>query len=181
MKQKKNKIVIAWILLFGLIGIALSITFMKFFPKNNNNIEERPVNESSSNAIHTALQDITVNFNQNPNVVKFAEDNNIILKAALNNYSIYISYIAETTTTYEFAYDNLCLNITINNNKVDKTKFNIIYQFLIEAVQKRINNTDDISSTINDFLNNDKNYEGLTKNELATGIEYQMNITKKIN
>lgn len=179
MKQKKNKKVIAWIMLFILIGIALALTYLKFFSVDNINIEERPVNNSSSNAIHNALKDITTNFNQNSKVKEYANDN-IILKASVNNYSIYISYITDTTTTYEFTYDNLCLNIVVNNTEEDKTKFNVVYQLLIEAVQKRINNTDNLDAIINNFLTTDTTYDGLSKEEVENGIAYQMNITKKL-
>ena len=180
MKQQKTKKMIAWIILIILISFASTLTYLKFFSNDNENIEERPINNSSSNAIHAALKDIVTNFNQNSKIEEYQE-NNITLKASVNNYSIYISYITNTTTTYEFTYDDLYLNITVNNtNEDDKAKFNTIYQLLIEAVQKRINNTDDVYNIINTFLTTDATVDGLSKKEVRNGIEYQMNITKKI-
>lgn len=178
MKQQKHKRLIAFIMLYTLIGLALILTYIKFFTADNNKITEIPVNESSSNAIHTALKEITNNFNESTKVKDYANDNDITLKASINNYSLYISYIAETTTTYEFSYKDLSLNITISNN--DKEKFNEIYRLLIEAVQKRINNTTDITSFIDDFLNNDKNFDGLTKEINGDLINYKIDITKKL-
>jgi len=179
MKLKINKIIIAWIILFISTSLALVLTYLKLFPENNN-IEEKPVNESSSNAIHNALKDITTNFNQNSNLLEYSENNNIVLKASLNNYSIFISYVTDISTTYEFTYNDLCLNITINNTEEEKNKFNIVYKFLIEAVQKRLNNIKNIDNIINEFLNTNINYDGLTKLELENKITYQINITKKI-
>ena len=181
-KNEKIKIIIAWILLIVSIIISFILSYLKFFAFEDNKIEERPINGSSSNAIHTALNDIVVNFNQNSNLKKYADENSVIITASVNNYSIFISYITDITTTYEFMYDNLCLNIIVNNNNVeDKEKFNIIYGFLIEAVQNRLNNTNDFSEVITNFLNSDLSYDGLTKIKLDNGTRYKMDITKKIN
>lgn len=181
MKQTKSKTIFAWIILFVLIGATLILTYFKFFSADNSNITEIPTNNSTSNAIHKALKDITINFNQSPAVQTYNEQNNVKLNATANNFSIYISYITDTTTTYEFTYDNLHLNIIINSNEAKAEKFNVVYKFLIEAVQKRINNTNDINEEINKFLNNDDiSYEGLTKKVVEDNVEYQMDITKKI-
>ena len=180
MKKEKNKMLIAWIILIALIIITIILTYIKYFSTDNTNIEERPINESSSNAIHIALKDIITNFNENSKVKEYGLENNLTLKAVVNNYSIFISYINDTTTTYEFKYEDLFLNITINNIEEDKNKFNIVYKFLIEAVQKRINNTNDISELIDNFLTNDINYDGLIKEENSNTIKYQINITKKL-
>lgn len=180
MKNQKSKIICAWIMLVISVILALALTYFKFFLVVNDKIEEKPINESSSKAIHIALNDIITNFNQNPKIKKYADENNITLIASVNNYSIFISYITNTTTTYEFSYDDLCLNIIINDVEEDIQKFNIVYGILIEAVQKRINNTNDIENIINKFLNEDVNYEGLTKFEIENRIKYQIDITKKI-
>ena len=84
------------------------------------------------------------------------------------------------TTTYEFSYDNLCLNITVNEEKSNEEEFKMILRFLIEAVQKRLNNTSDIDIYVDNFLDNDINYDGLIKVKTENGIKYQINITKKI-
>ena len=180
MKQQKKKRVIAYIALFVLIALSLWLTYLKLFGEENTYILEVPVNESSSNAIHTALENIINNFNQNPKVSDYENTNGVTLSAIVNNYSIFISYITDTTVTYEFTYDDLCLNITINDEIAQKEEFKVIYGFLIEAVQIRINNTDNIDTIINNFLTNDTNYDGLTKKVIDDHIKYQMNITKKI-
>lgn len=178
MQKEKNKTLLAWIILTALIITTLTLTYIKYFSYPNNNIEERPINESSSNAIHTALNEITSNFNENNKVKEYELENNLTIKAVVNNYSIFISYIDNTTTTYEFKYEDLKLNIIINNQ--DEEKFNIVYKFLIEAVQKRINNNNDIGELIDNFLTTDINYEGLLKEEKNNTIKYQINITKKL-
>lgn len=180
MKEKKGKNIVAWVLLVALVCITLILTYLRFFSVSDTEFKEIPVNDSSSNAIHTALKDITSNFNQNVKLKEYNEQNNVILKASLNNYSIYISYITDVTMTYEFTYDDLCLNIIINNNIEEKEKFTVIYKFLIEAVQKRINNNDDFDKIVDAFLNDDINCDGLVKIESENVTEYQMNITKKL-
>lgn len=183
MEQQKKKRVIAYIVLFVLIIISLWLTYLKFFGEENTYILEVPVNESSSNAVHKTLKDIVNNFNQNPDVKDYEIKNNVTLSAVVNNYSIFISYITDTTITYEFAYDDLCLNIIINEDIAQRQEFKVIYGLLIKTVQMRINNNDNIENIdkiINEFLNNDISYDGLTKEFVEDRIKYQMNITKRL-
>ena len=177
MNKIKVKRLMAWILLLTLISIAITLTFFRFFSETEADIQEIPVNDSSSKAIHNALEEITSNFNQNTKVKEYCQQNNVVLKAAVNNYYIYISYITDTTTTYEFTYNNLHLNITVND---DDKIFNVVYPFLIEAIQKRINNTENFEEIINNFLTKDITYEGLSKEKFGEKIEYKINITKKL-
>ena len=176
----KSKNLIAWLLLIVLIIIILFITYIKYFSLDvkNNNIEERTINESSSIAIHKALSEIAENFNNK--VKEYEQNNNITLSATLNNYSIFISYVSDTTTTYEFTYENLSLNIIINNNEENLEKFNVVYKLLIESVQERLNNKNNIDKLIENFLTTDINYDGFVKIENSDTIKYQMDITKKL-
>lgn len=180
MNKKKNKELIALITLIILIVLTLILTYIRFFSIPNTNIEEKPVNNSSSNAINKALTDITTNFNNNPNVNEYKKNNNVILKASVNNYSIYISYITETTITYEFTYDNLNLNIYTSKEEETQEKFKIIYQFLIEAVQERLNNTENLDNIANEVISENITYDGLKKIETTNGIQYQIDITKRL-
>lgn len=183
MKQQKKKRIVAYIVLFALVIIALWLSYIKFFSEENTYIEEVPVNESSSKAIHETLENITNKFNQNTEVSDYEVKNNVNLSATVNNYSIFISYITDTTVTYEFAYDDLCLNIIVNDDIAKREEFKVIYGFLIRAVQERINNiddTDNLNKIIDEFLNNDTSFNGLSKEIIDGGIKYQMNITKKI-
>lgn len=182
-KQKDSKRLIAWILLISLLIISTILTYMKFFTNDyeQNEIKENPVNNSNSKEIHTTLEEITKNFNEIINSAAEYNEDNIIIKASLNNYSIYISYITDnSTTTYEFKYDNLCLITILNSNEEETNKFNLIYKQLVKAIQKRINNPEDVSEYIDNFLNENTEYDGLTKNKLENEIEYKIDITKKI-
>ena len=74
MKRKNGSIIVSWIVLWILISVILVITYLKYFYVDDNaHIKEQPVNESSSNAIHTALKDITINFNESSNVKEYCE------------------------------------------------------------------------------------------------------------
>lgn len=178
--MSKSKELIAWLFLIILIVVVLFITYIKYFSTNttNINIEEKPVNESSSIAIHKALNEITTNFNDR--VKEYKESNDITLNATSNNYSIFISYASDTTTTYEFTYEDLSLNIIIDNNEENLVKFNVVYKYLIESVQERLKNQNNIDELIANFLTTDINYDGLIKIKSNDTIKYQMDITKKI-
>ena len=46
------------------------------------------------------------------------------VEVKVKDYSIFISYIDDTTIMYEFVYDDLCLKILIDNTG-DKVKYKI--------------------------------------------------------
>lgn len=179
MKKQKIKITIAWMILILLFLSTIGLSYLKFFGRPNSNIEERPIENSSSEAIELALKEIVNNFNQNEQLKEY-EKQNIQMKATLNNRSIFISYTTEITTTYEFTYDNLTLNIIVQNSTDNLEKFKTVFEFLNKAIQQRINNSEDISQYMINFLDNDIQYEGLWKEEKDTTINYHIDITKKL-
>ena len=178
-QSKKPKIVIAWILLFVLTSCLLFLNYLKFFGSPNPNIEERPIENSSSEAIQTALTQIVENFNSNVKIQEYSEKN-IQLKAIQNQHSIFISYTTDTTVTYEFTYSNLLLSINIENNKENIEKFNKAYEILIQAIQERIGIEENIDLILDDIINKDKEYDGIEKEISEDIIEYKINITKKL-
>lgn len=179
--MKKGKIVIAWIFLIILIILLVGLNYIKFFGSvEENYIEEVPVESSSSNAINTALQQIVDNFNDNEKIAQY-ESQNIKLKAVLNNYSVFVSYIDEVeTTTYEFSYQDLNLTIKVADDAANIEKFEKVYEILIYAVQKRINNTEDIAIYVENFFDGSTQYDGLTRDIVDEMFVYEMNITKKL-
>ena len=185
-KKDKNinpryKEILAIIFLIILIMLSLTLTYLKFFSSyviNNDNIKEVPVNDSSSIAIHNALKTIVDNFNESENVKKYQLENNTKLTATVNNYSIFVTHLKDKKNTYEFTYNDLCLTIKVKNDNQDE--FNVVYKFLIESVQKRINNYENISEIVDDFLLNNINYVGLDKKTYDDIIEYKINITEKL-
>lgn len=184
-KDKNNntryKEMLAIFFLIILIMLSLTLTYLKFFSSyviNNDNIKEVPVNDSSSIAIHNALKTIVDNFNKSENVKKYQLENNTKLTATVNNYSIFVTHSKDKKNTYEFTYNDLCLTIKVKNNNQDE--FNVVYKFLIESVQKRINNYENISEIVDDFLLNNINYAGLDKKTYDDIIEYKINITEKL-
>lgn len=181
MNKEKIQVIISWILLMALISLFFYINHLKFFTvKIDENLqEERPVENSSSEAIEKTLTNIVDNFNKNP-LIEQNKKNGITLNAIVNNYSIYITYTTDTTTTYEFNYNNLILSINITNKEENIKKFNTVYEILIEAVQERIENKNDITGIINNHLNKNKNYKGLTKKTNDKTIRYSIDITKEL-
>ena len=184
-KDKNNntryKEMVAIFFLIILIMLSLTLTYLKFFSSyviNNDNIKEVPINDSSSIAIHNALKTIVDNFNKSENVKKYQLENNTKLTATVNNYSIFVTHSKDKKNTYEFTYNDLCLTIKVKNNNQDE--FNVVYKFLIESVQKRINNYENISEIVDDFLLNNINYVGLDKKTYGEIIEYKINITEKL-
>ena len=180
MKEKKSKKrTIAWIFLILLIIALLALNYIKFFGSPNSNIEEVPVETSTSKAINTALKDIVTNFNQNDKIQEYANQE-IVIKATLNQYSIFISYTTDTTITYEFSYDNLNLEISVEDTEENLETFKKVYAILIEAVQERIGNNNNIENEINSFLAGNEIYDGLEVVKTNGLINYRMNITKRI-
>ena len=112
MEHKKN--LLAWISLITLIILLLFLNYIKFFSQKNPNIEEKPVENSSSRAIETALSTIAENFNTNEELNTLKEEN-ILLSATRKNYSLFITDIEnENRTIYEFKYNNLKLSINVH-------------------------------------------------------------------
>lgn len=178
-KKDNKKRIIAWISLVILTICLLALNYVKFFKAPNDHIEERPVNNSSEQAIETALKDIVKNFNNNEELEDYSSQN-IQMKATLNQHSIFISYITDSTTTYEFSYSNLNLNITIDKDEKNLEKFNRVYSLLLKAIQKRINNEDNIDHIVDEIVNQNQRYDGIITEENDKTYSYQINITKRL-
>ena len=179
MEHKKN--LLAWISLITLIILLLFLNYIKFFSQKNTNIEEKPVENSSSRAIETALSTIVENFNTNEELNTLKEEN-ILLSATRKNYSLFITDIEnENRTVYEFKYNNLKLSINVLDEKENLEKFNRVYKILIMSCQKRIQNEDIIDEEIEKFLNGEVEIEAIQKKKSGNIINYQMDITKKIS
>ena len=179
MEHKKN--LLAWISLITLIILLLFLNYIKFFSQKNPNIEEKPVENSSSRAIETALSTIVENFNTNEELNTLKEEN-ILLSATRKNYSLFITDIEnENRTVYEFKYNNLKLSINVLDEKENLEKFNRVYKILIMSCQKRIQNEDIIDEKIENFLNGEVEIEAIQKKKSGNIINYQMDITKKIS
>lgn len=180
-KKSNKKRIIAWFCLIVLMTCLLTLNYVKFFQTPNKNIEERPINNSSEQAVQTALEDIVRNFNNSKELKEYSSQN-IKMKATLNQHSIYISYTTDTTITYEFSYNNLILSINVENNEENMKKFNQVYSILLKAIQKRINITENnIDDIINKIVNEDIIYDGITKEKIDGTYFFQIDITKRLN
>ena len=177
-EKKKNKM-IGWIMLIVLIIMALGISYIKFFMNENKNIEEKPIENSASEAIEKALTEITNNFNNNEKIKEY-EAKNIKIQSTQNNNNIFIQYESNGTTTYEFTYNNLFLTTTISNKEENINIFKQVYEILIYAAQERIKNKEEIETYIKSYLNDEKEYKGLSKTINKDYITYKMNITEKL-
>lgn len=178
--MKKGKIIFTWIVLIVLIGLLLTLNYVKFFGVANPNIEEIPVENSSSVAINNALMAITEQFNQHEKQEEYKK-NGIQMNAILNQYSIYIHYSEnEETTTYEFNYSDLTLMIEIVNEQNNLDKFYTVYKMLIEACQRRIGTEGDFDSLIDSVLNGELEWDGFFKSVEGEFIIYQLDITKQL-
>lgn len=185
MKNKKKEI-IAWIILTILFLMIIFITYMRFFGiydyQNKSHITN--VEISSNDAIDTALTAIVNNIN-NDEDLKVLEKDEIKLQSFLKNHSLYISYtdLYNITTTYEFNYSHLNLNINIKNNEENVKKFNIIYKFLLKAIQKRINSDFNKPELIDSHINDGVELRGITKTIINNEktISYKIDITKKLD
>ena len=178
--KNKNKIVIAWIVLFLLFIIMIALSYIKFFGfytyKDIEIIEEE---NSGDEAIEIALNSIVDNFNSSDDIEAF-KTQEIDIKAVLKNHSIFIYYSDDITTTYEFNYNNLILSINIEEKEDNLDKFNKIYRILIKSIQKRIYNENNIDDLIDLHINDDIELVGIEKINNQGFISYKIDITKKI-
>lgn len=182
--MKNKKVILAWILLIILITILLSLVYIKNFGiYNYQDIEEiSSLDNSTDEAIELALSNIVDNFNNNEELNTLKEQN-VNLNASLNNHTIFISYTKDTTTTYEFNYHNLNLNITISDDEENLEKFNLIYKILLESIQLRIKNEDNIDALITPHITDNLDLVGIEKNinKENNTINYKIDITRKIS
>lgn len=181
----KSKEIIAWVILIFLLIMLIILNYVRFFGFYNyqNESEITELEVSSNEAIDIALETIVNNFN-NDEELKSLEQDKTKIEALYKNYSIYIYYtdLNDLTTTYEFNYNHLTLNINIKNSEENLEKFNIIYQLLLKAIQKRINIDFNNKELIDSHIKDGTQLTGITKtvsNDEKT-INYKIDITKKI-
>lgn len=174
------KNVLIWLLLILLIVLVLALNYLKFFGVPNSNIQEIPVENSTSIAIQGALTEIVNQFNQHEDIVNNGQ-NNIDIKAILNQYSIYVHYGEENvTTTYEFNYSNLKLSILVDDTEENLSKFGVVYKILLESCQRRLKNFSDFGQKFDNILTGTDEWNGVFIEEKKDGILYQLDITKKM-
>ena len=179
-EEKKKSNFLGWFLLVLLVFAMLGLNYIKFFMNvDETNIEETAVDNQLSQVVVNALTEIVNNFNENERIKEY-QSQNVMMNASLNQYSIFIEYTDTTTNTFEFHYDNLVLSITVPNDEVQLQKFRQVYEILILAVQKRLENDIDLTPYINGFFDEKKEYDGLIVENIGNQSTYRMNITKKL-
>ena len=174
---KKKSIAGLCLLLIILIGIALGLTYLKFFYKDTTGVPIIP-DQKLTPEITNELNIIVDNIN-NDEIVKEKSKENKNIKAKLNKDTITITYNNESKIEeYNFKYNNMLLEIETENNK---TAFNDIFKIIVRANQKRLNNTNNIDILVEQFLNNDYEIDGLYKESLeANQITYNIALDKVI-
>ena len=176
--KKENNMVVGWILLILLIFMALGVSYVNFFVGVDKKIEEKSVDNNESEAINNALTQIVNYFNDSDKIDAL---DGVNIHAVLNNRSIFISYITDITTTYEFTYDNLALEITVSDDEDNLKKFHQVCEILIYAIQMRLNNGDNIEKSISSFINDNVHFKGLEKTILEEHrILYHFSIVTKL-
>ena len=174
---KKKSTTLAWIALLVLLTAAGALSYLKFFANiEPNPTQEEPKQETSS-VVTEALTTIVNNFNSNKEIAEL-EKNNIKISAKVNKEEIDITYIEKEPKIYNFSLNVPNLKITTETN--DK-EFEKVFSILVYATQKRLNNEKNIDKYINDFLQDEKEVEGLYKEpKEANEIEYSIDIGKII-
>lgn len=175
--QKKKSVVGLCLLLIILIGIALGITYLKFFYKDTTGDPIIP-EQKLTPAITSELNKIVDNIN-NDEIVKGKSKENINIKAELKKDTIAITYNNNNKKEeYNFKYNNMLLEI--ETESADEV-FNEIFKIIVRANQKRLNNTNNIDNIVDQFLNNEYEINGLYKESLeANEITYSISIDKVI-
>ena len=174
----KAKILFAWIILLIAISSALGLSYLKFFGPNLN-IEEKPIdnNDTTSPIIIEALNSIVNNFNESSYVQDY-KNQNIDINASLNGTTIKVNYTSDVVASYDFKFNSPNLVASINNSSLET--FKIIYKIMVYANQKRLGNDNNIDLYIDNFLNNDTEVLGLTKEENNDTINFSIDVSKTI-
>lgn len=173
----KTSMFLGWLLLIILVGVALGITYLKFFGPNDN-LEEHPIEkETISPVVEAALQTLVDNFNNNDLINEY-KSQNIDITATLNGTSIVIEYNTSDVKMYEFYFESPKLNVTVNNNDIEN--FKIIYKIMVYANQKRLDNNSNIDNYIDGFLNNSLEVDGLEKVIGNDTSSYSIDVSKII-
>ena len=172
---------IGWILLIVLLALMAGVSYIKFMYKPTEDITETPTNTETSQVIITALNEIVDNFNEDTKIEEY-ETNGTKINATYNENSntIFVTYEDDETITYEFAYDNLNLIANISNDEKNLEKFKKVEEILIYAIQKRLNNEENIKEDVDAYLAGTKELEMIKTLDTDTTTTYTINITKKI-
>ncbi len=172
---------IGWILLIVLLALMGGVSYIKFMYKPAEDITEAPTNTSTSQIIVTALNNIVDNFNSDNKITEY-ETNGTKINATYNENSntLFVTYESDETITYEFAYDNLNLIATVSNDEENLEKFKKVEEILIYAIQKRLENSENIKEDVDAYLAGNKELEMIKEEKNESTNTYTINITKKI-
>lgn len=184
MKKGNNiSIVMAWVLLFINIGLFLFISYLKFFTNNDSssNVIEHSVNDTKlSPVIIEELQTVIKYFNEDDEVKNY-KDENIIIKAYLEDEDIKVSYKEQDNEEiFVFKFSTPLLTCSIDKDNLDM--FKIIYRIMVNSCQKRLGNSDYDINLIDDFYNGN-DVGGLVvetdDNKYTYGIDMTVKISKE--
>lgn len=176
-RVKKRSTALAWISLIILISAAGGLTYLKFFSGLETNTANNTPKETTSPVVLEALTSIADNFNSDSKIEEYKK-NNIDVNAVVEDTSIKVTYKDKETKTYDFKLvtPNLVIETTSNDPEFEK-----IFTIIVHAIQKRLDNKNNIDEHIKKFLEEDEEVEGLSKETIeANKIKYQINVSKKI-
>lgn len=176
-RVKKKSTALAWISLIILISAAGGLTYLKFFAGLETNTANTTPKETTSPVVLEALTSIADNFNSDSKIEEYKKSN-IDVNATVENTNIKITYKDKETKIYEFKLvtPNLVIETTSNDPEFEK-----IFTIIVHAIQKRLDNKNNIDEYIKKFLEEEEEVEGLSKETIeANKIKYQINVSKKI-
>lgn len=178
---KKSSIILAWIILIILIISATLLTYIKFFGPNEN-LEEHPIDNttnSDNTTTSTSLEQIISNFNNKASSEEY-QQKGITMNAKLTENVLTIEYKTTISNIYQFIFYTPSLTITIDNT-VNTQEFYDVYKTLVYAVQESLGNTNNIDTYIDNFINNNQEVDGLSKEIIDNSTKYSIDTTKIIN
>ena len=175
-KVSKGKILLSLLLLLILIFLLGLLNYVKFFANIDINNQTKKENTVTVDDVERkVLEEIVKNFN-NDNKLKDYAKNNLTIEATINNKTIKVTSKKEETKEYIFEFENPYLIIKTDSND---EYFEKVFSLMIYANQKRLNNSNNLDKYIQDFLNDEEEYEGLTKDSTeANVLTYKIDISK---
>ena len=155
----KKSIIKAWIIL---IILSLCLSGLIYTKKTYKPKEEINEEVTLPATVVEALNNIVSNFNNNKDITELKEKNEIYVSTLEGKYII-INYTKdENVTEIRYEYDLIKHTLSSSSTNVDKVVFENIFKFLVSSCQERLENTNDVASYIDKFLEGESVY-GLSK------------------
>lgn len=171
----QGKIIGAWILLIFLIACTAGLIYLKNNHKPELQQEENKKPEVPQ-IITTTLTSIADNFNKSTIVADYKKEG-LTLNATVKDMTITVTYTtSEKIQSIDYVYTVANANIVANTKDDTKEINNKIFKAMVLACRESKDYKEDVTSEIDEFINNNKKVYGLKKETTNNNTTYYIDI-----